>query len=441
MKNRLFFYIAAAFLFLNHFNSSCLADQDVYDPETLRIDIQSLQPNRELVSPIYRIHEDVINRGFINYYEIDSPFGTFEAIGDYGLENRLNEIRAIDTLQKMSKSEVFLKTVGDTVTGQAQSLSRAVTNPKETITGIPDGLNRLWKRSKRQVTDTYENVRGIAGQVTESSGEGGGGLDTDKTVEAAKEEGSKYLKKSTGITAAHRKLAGELQVDPYTDNQVLQEELTSMARVIAASGYGLNQVMPSIPKEIGMVSDVQKMVWDMDPLDLRLQNEKILAELGINEAVIKKFLDHKSYSPGQKTQIVQTLKELGTTIDTSAMINIFMDAGNKTESRFYSRLALFIQLYNKNRDGIQEVVVSGALPIATTKNGSILIALPVDYLTWTEISAEATERIEADIRQLKNKNSTGQEIWVEGTVSPKAKKALSGLHWKIYEKMFAFVLE
>ena len=90
-------------------------DQDSFDPETLRIDINLLQPERELETPLYKIHEDVINRGFINYYSIESPFGAFEAEGDDALEKRLDEIRAIDTLQKMSKSEVFTKTVGDTV--------------------------------------------------------------------------------------------------------------------------------------------------------------------------------------------------------------------------------------------------------------------------------------------------------------------------------------
>lgn len=420
--------------------TSGLADREMYDPEILRIDINVLQPERELETGLYRIHEDVINRGFINYYRIESPFGTFEAAGDSALERRLNEIRAIDTLQKMSRSEVFVKTAGDMLSGQAKSVSRIVASPKETITGIPDGLNRLWERSKRQAADTYETVRQVAGQAGESPGGEGAGMNTEAAVTAVKEEGTKYLKKSLGVTGAHIKLARELQVDPYTDNQVLQEELSRMAGFIAASGLGLGQIMPSIPEAVSVAADVQKMVWHMDPLDLRLENEKILAEMGVDEETGKRFLDHKNYTTTQNTLIILALKELDPGIDRMPLIGKFLEAGNATEARFYSRWCQFIQLYARKNPPIEKVIFSGSLPVAITKRGRVLLILPVDYLTWTPVSEKGAERLRRDLESLKTGDVTG-EIFVEGQVSPRAGEELAAMSWRIQERMFVNIMQ
>ena len=43
--------------------------------------------------------------GFTNYFTIVSPYGTFEAEGDYMVRIRIQEIKAIEALQDIKKSK------------------------------------------------------------------------------------------------------------------------------------------------------------------------------------------------------------------------------------------------------------------------------------------------------------------------------------------------
>ena len=55
-----------------------------------------------------------------------------------------------------------------------------------------------------------------------------------------------------------------------------KEELGQMAWVVAGGSLAMGSVLPSLPGEVGALSDINDLVWDTGPLDLELQNEEKL---------------------------------------------------------------------------------------------------------------------------------------------------------------------
>ncbi|MDH3330345.1 MAG: hypothetical protein OEM01_14035 [Desulfobulbaceae bacterium] len=86
------------------------------------------------------------------------------------------------------------------------------------------------------------------------------------------------------MTTFYGNLAKEFQVDPYTGNQLLQDELSRIANFVVVSGFGLGKIMTSSPKEPE------------------------------------------------------------STVDRVVMIKSLMGDGNETEARFYSSWCLFVHL-------------------------------------------------------------------------------------------------
>src|SRR6185295_3785408 len=100
-----------------------------------------------------------------NDFHITTPeFGEYHVQGRSMLLMRLQEIAALGELQKVSKSEVFLKSAGTAVVNVGKGVGQAVTNPGETVKGIGAGVKRfgvnLGRKSKRaadSVTDDADD--------------------------------------------------------------------------------------------------------------------------------------------------------------------------------------------------------------------------------------------------------------------------------------------
>jgi hypothetical protein len=73
---------------------------------------------------------------------------------------------------------------------------------------------------------------------------------------------------------------------------------------------------------------------------------------------------------------------------------------------------------------IQRVRVAGTL-VGETQSGALVIAAPVDYVSWTERPAAYVQR--PDLA------GKAHQLWVAGRVSPRARQELTARGWAVRE--------
>jgi hypothetical protein len=384
----------------------------------------AILPANRVKGPLFTVSETVKNDGFLNDFHVTSPqFGNYEVQGRTMLFVRLQEIAALGELQKVSKSEVFLKSAGASVVNVGKSVGQAVTDPEATVKGIGSGvkrfgvnLGRKGKRAAESATDNDDDKK----DEGKSTG--------DKTAEAA--EGAAYS--IFGVTGAQRRWAQKVGVDPYSSNKVLRDALQDIGKVDAAGGLAAKIAVP-IPMVVSTTASVSNLVWGKDPEELRKLLEKQIAELGASKEVSEAFFKNKSMTPSHWVRIVSSLyavKAKGSAdyLDTAA------DAKGEREAVFLSESARMLELLHA-QSPVEALLEDTRVMIAKTKDGRAIALLPSDYLPWTERLASGAR--ELGERTQKELGAKSREIWTMGELSPRAKQELKTLGWGTKEKTFA----
>jgi hypothetical protein len=382
----------------------------------------AILPANRVKGPLFTVAETVKNDGFLNDFHVTTPeFGNYHVQGRSMLFVRLQEIAALGELEKVSKTEVFLKSAGTSVVNVGKGVGKAVTDPGDTVKGIGAGVKRfgvnLGRKSKR-----------AAESVTDDDGEKDDKSTGDKAEEAA--TGAAYS--IFGVTGAQRRWAAKVGVDPYSSNKVLRDALQGIGKVDAAGGIAAKVAVP-IPMVVSTTATVSNLVWGKDPEEIRKLLEKQIAELGASKEVSEAFFKNNVMTPTHWVRIVTALyavKAKGSAdyIDTAA------DAKSEREAVFLSESADMLQKLHA-QSPVEALLTDTRVMIAKTKDGRALALLPGDYMPWTEKLANGAKDLGE--RTQKELGATSREIWLQGDFSPRAKQELKTLGWGVKEKTFA----
>ena len=142
--------------------------------------------------------------------------GTYQVESLDLLMIRLSEIPAMPQLQDMSKSELFVKSLGTAAERSVSDAVQMVSHPMDTLTGLPSGVGELLGRvnlGANEIWSTATNSSESGGQPTEQVGDETGAV----TLTAL------------GYDKDRRDLARQLHVDPYTTNPILKRQLNRAA--------------------------------------------------------------------------------------------------------------------------------------------------------------------------------------------------------------------
>lgn len=404
-----------------------------YDPETMTVKAASLLPAEMLKGKHYSIADDVLVSGYMNYYTVNSDYGEFTAVGDRNLKILLHEIDAIAELKGMTSAGVGTDAVVGAVTDTGKSVGALVTNPVGTVQNMGAGVSRFFKRTAKTTKDVGQQVsqKDSDEDQDEDSGEDADEKDGEEQPGVTTTVANAFL----GVGKAHRKIAQELSVDPYSDNPVLQAELDRVAQISGTVGR-LSKILMPIPSVVSAASSVSKMVWSLSPTDLLIQNQETLKKLGYDKKLIEKFFSNKVYSPTEQTILVVSIKALDKVKGREMLLQNASKVVSKIEVYYMVWLASFAQSYHENVSPIAKFVPSanGFVPIAITKSGAGMVFAPLDHLLWTEdVEAALT-----DMARLMDEHGGGREhaLWVEGEFSPLALERLSASSWVETSKAF-----
>jgi len=396
-----------------------------FEPPYESLNAAALVSRRDLSGPDYRIRPEVVNRGLMNHYALETDYGPMRARSDLKLRQRLREIRALRRLARMHEARVIAESVGETFLGTARSVARVLKDPAGTAAGVQQGIQRLLRRGRRRITNAYDALRStVAGRREDGErAQSDEGPDlADKSLQA----GRRFARNRLGVSRAYRDLAREVGVDPYTDNGALRAELDRLAQHAAGASLGSRLMLPRIPSVVGAVENVSDLVWRKDRLDLLLHNEDTLAGLSVPEPVIRRFIDNESYSPTQQTAIAAAVTSMKTVANHWRLIEYAGDADRPTEADFYTTLIDLLARYHGTRAPLDTIHPTATIvPLALTRDRRVVAAFPVDRLRWTrEVGAIVDALTASGAGQAEHR-----EIWTTGRVSKAARRGLFRHGW------------
>ncbi len=361
----------------------------------------------------YNVSEGVLTYGFTNYFTITSPFGTFEAEGDNMVRTRIHEIKAIAALQEIKKLNAFGEAAKKAAASSVKGAWGLISQPVKTVSGVPNGIGKLFSR-------VGEMVKGDRGDSEDS-----------------------VAKELIGFSAIKRQYAHKMGVDVYSSNEVLQRELNSVSWAGFAGGAGVSLATLGAKaaskaayisiKGTKFVHGMNQILLDKAPEDLRRINREKLLQMGVEEPVIEEFLRNPNFSPRHETILVHALAEMKGVRNRDQFIKQALFAESELDASTFQRIAEMIHGYHKQVGRISEIIPVRRVAVGYTKDQTLVIALPTDYIYWTrraDLGLDAIMRLQATERTVKQ-----VELWVTGKISEKARKEFEAKGMVIKEQI------
>lgn len=375
------------------------------------VDAEALLPEGALASAVHEVDAQVPTDGVHGLFGITSEFGRFEARGAPLLRIRVAEIGALYAMSRVSKTEQFAVAVTRAARHPFVVTWNLLTKPVDTVTGIPLGA---WR--------TLERGAGLGGERGELEDS------------AARE--------LIGFEPKKRELAAAFGVDPYSSNPRLQRELNRMAWASYAGGipFEIAPVLQAKPLSRALDQSMapkrgRELLRTLPPPALRIHNRRRLERLGIPAATVDAFLRHPWYSPRHETLIADALEALDAAEGRGAFLEAALASDSEVASLGYQRLSELLVAYQEGVVTVQRVLALDAgLVAAYTPERALVVPLEADYLAWTPAAY--------DLARIALRPSPGgvdvkvRELWITGTLSPRAASELARLGLRVRDRAF-----
>jgi len=380
---------------------------------------ETLEPARtqDLLSPDllksdhHEVGGEAIPDGWWYRYPLNSPFGTFEAWGEDMLRIRVHEIQALAKMDReLSPPAVFGYGVLDTVISPFKFLWGLLTEPKETLTGVPKGVKRVGSRIGEMVT-------GERGNLEEGEGQ-----------------------ELVGYAGVKRTVAAAVGVNVYSTNPVLQEQLDTLAAAGYSGGVGSRIALIPVSGPVGLALTttsfsraMNEMLLEYAPEDLRRINRDILEDIGIRKEVRENFLTHAWYSPRHETILVHALDEMKGVNDRSLVLQLAMKAESEEEALFFQRLVEMFAGYHQTVVPLGEfLLIDDHVLAGYTTDQALVVALPLSHVVWTEALADAADAVVTWTSPLYPIRRV--EFWAAGQLTQRANRELEQRGVMIFER-------
>lgn len=397
-----------------------------------------------MTSDLHEVQEQAWNDGFTNNYKIITDKHVYYAQGTQTAKKRIHEIEAIETLRKQTP----IHAAGGTILNRSANLietpiravagARARNQDAETVNDklmlVPKGIGGVLKNLAGGIQELgvtgLRITKGVGGTrcagIGQCIGKAGRDIWSGMNSVTGKHEASRLVHRTVGT-------------DPYSDNQVLQNQVDKLAYTNAYTGLGFkfglaNAGIPFLSPYttgVGYYNNTEFVAQYEDAEKRRnLEKAMLLDGWGLDQAVIDRFYGNKNFTDTTRTQFLQAVKKLS---GTDARINAIVDAAS-SETRYVAESKLEIYRYFSIMDEAGDLdgyVQSTSSAIAATKTGTLILPFTGDYISWTdEISAPITEFAAlAGLEKLYN----SAEIHILGLSSPMFKQRTEALGLQVIE--------
>lgn len=395
-----------------------------------------------LTGPDYRVDPRVHLHGFQAHFLLRTDYGDLTAESAEVLILRVQEMDALKALHAESVTAALAKSGLQAVMAPLRAVANVVQRPGEAITGLPRGV---WRYFSERVTRIGQRAKRLGARADQRISHDGSPFDAADAPMAAsrrpREKGEdswfgdvgdefvRLAKSEAGYGRARRELAARLGIDPYTGNPLIRERLDTLAWAATAGKLGVGQAMglldPLSSQVLGTSSEVNRLVLELPPEDLRRHNDERLAALGADEDLRYTFLQFGRYSPTLQTALVGWIERLQPHDGIDVLLEIALMAQNEVEARFMVNALALAHAYLGDRAIGGRIAGVGALLAYDSADGERVFPLPVDLLSWTPDTARW-------FAQPGLWDHPNRSLLVSGAASMNAQRALSRDGWNLF---------
>jgi len=359
---------------------------DLLDPGWLAGEMHTVLPDVQADKALYR-------------FTLKAGEETIEVQGIELLKQRIREVYATAALKKKLGVIASGKGLADEGISIGQTFGGALKKPIKTLVDIPRGFASIGKRSA-----------GAAESKMKADGNYTGGA----------------LRDWYQISEYKLGVAADLGVDPYSDNEALQKQLTRLATSEAAGGIGLRVLIPGdsivVAAQEGGSAAKLNDVYLTAPTQLYQENQGMLTKLGVGKEEVVKFLGSPVYSPADQSTMVRAISGMGK-IDG---INDYLAAAESVEDRAESYLFRLSTEMLKWRHDQGPPIVSlrsfGGFPVGITADKRLVVPIYLDHVVWSE---RAGGFIKTLLEFQAEQKCASTEVVTPGKISAKAKAGLA----------------
>jgi hypothetical protein len=366
-----------------------------------------------LQGPNHKVREEVPTYSGANRFTIDSAFGVFEAEGNEMLVRRVNEINAIARLKEVSRTDAYKNALMQAAKSPLAAAKNIVTDPINTVTNVPKGIMKFMGRAG-------ERVKGIG-----------------KKREPAPDEGSR-AQNIIGFTAAKRKVALSLGVDPYSSNDVLQRELNGITWASFAGGLTFKAATTPIGGGAGAALTItgvsntfEGALQDKSPADLKIMNRKFLLEMGTSAADADALLKNTAFSPSEETAFVLNLKSMDGVSDRGAFVAVAAkNSSTEADAIFCVETAALMAKLHQGEIPLARITLINDFPVCVAKDGTTVVALQWDYAAWTPRAEGFANQVKANA-----KGKAPCLVALSGMISPRLRQELESRGFRVQDRV------
>jgi hypothetical protein len=239
-----------------------------------------------MTSPNYTVGPSARSDGIMRIFKVETRYGKYEFDGVEFTKLRLREIEATATLEKMSKSDAWIKSFGNAAVAPLKFGVSFVTNPAEAINRSASGIANMFDRAGAALGNQKSSRDNMADSLL-------------------------------GVSDAQRQLAIQLNVDPYTDFAPLQNRLQEMSRVMAGGQLTVKAGLAAVTGGIGMgISAASGMEAAKDTLRDKTAAQVIaevrgtLISLSVPETTVNRLIENQHYTPSFLLVMSRALAQL-----------------------------------------------------------------------------------------------------------------------------------
>lgn len=384
--------------------------------EAVWLDASNLLAPELLRGPSHRVRDQAFTDGYMAHFEIDTDFGSFDAIGVPQVKRRIVEAEAIRKLVETSKGDLFAEGLRRSIEQPIDAVKNIITHPVESVKGVPKTVGHFFSKVGSSIERGVNKVKESSEAETQASaGEVGRGIgNTAKNI--------------AGFDKAKLDTAKQLGVDPYTDNVRLQEEMDKVTWAFFAGGLplrvGAAVVSAGVAVSVTNMVGVPEETYALTQSELALRDQRALTDMGLRAGDIQAFQIQPSLSTTRRHRIVKALQALPNAAGRGRIILLANACSTPEQADFL--VAALSMLEDRQRSGAadyKDLHVFGRLPGGVTAAGILEVPAPVDHVTWTEQVAGFASRDDL---------GTAPKVLVHtGTFSPAATAGFVAAGWKV----------
>jgi hypothetical protein len=345
----------------------------------------------------------VARNGFSRTYALTTPYGKFDVEGDRRLRDRLAELRALDQLEKVSRTEVFVEALAKAGLAPLRFGRDLITNPLETAGNLFSGVANIFDRAAAEV---YQRD-----------------ASRDGTVESI-----------LGVQKARREIAFALGVDAYTDFKPLDGALSDVAGAMAAGDISVTAAFSAIPGGAGVAvsgtataDQISARVRDKTSAEIAMTVQTGLEGLGVEAGVIREFLENQFFTPADQLAIADALKTMKAK-DSGLFVARAAQANSVDKAKFLRARAEVTAANSGKLGGLVAFVSFADYTLARNAKGQLVAVFPFDEIAWTGLVEKSFGRLTAEVGTLGEREKP--LLAHTGPVTPEAAAELAKLGWQ-----------